>query len=179
MSLFYLTNLLHLNCKSVIKKGLVLLEWKYFPTPKILDPFLFSARYELRPGSLFTPVTCGFDIQLRSILTSISLSFHLLSQNSWCTAGIQRKPVPTVELRLPTTPIIMTNWHFGPRWWTAALLAMCTCRGHSVRLMAKYNHSTAIGRRRYSVSSRSVWQLETWYWQKYGHLRHRQFLLIQ
>ncbi|EQC85050.1 hypothetical protein LMT8_04195 [Leuconostoc mesenteroides subsp. cremoris TIFN8] len=22
----------------VIKKGLVLLEWKYFPTPKILDP---------------------------------------------------------------------------------------------------------------------------------------------
>ncbi len=23
----------------VIKKGLVLLEWKYFPTPKILDPF--------------------------------------------------------------------------------------------------------------------------------------------
>jgi hypothetical protein len=23
---------------SVIKKGLVLLEWKYFPTPKILDP---------------------------------------------------------------------------------------------------------------------------------------------
>ncbi|OIL31717.1 hypothetical protein ATX08_10865, partial [Oenococcus oeni] len=24
----------------VIKKGLVLLEWKYFPTPKILDPFL-------------------------------------------------------------------------------------------------------------------------------------------
>ncbi len=38
MSLFYLTNLLHLNCKSVIKKGLVLLEWKYFPTPKILGP---------------------------------------------------------------------------------------------------------------------------------------------
>ena len=66
----------------VIKKGLVLLEWKYFPTPKILDPFLFSARYELRPGSLFTPITCGFDIQVRSILTSISLSFHLLSQNS-------------------------------------------------------------------------------------------------
>ncbi|MBU9790050.1 hypothetical protein KOM07_11020 [Lentilactobacillus sp. G22-6] len=23
----------------VIKTGLVLLEWKYFPTPKILDPF--------------------------------------------------------------------------------------------------------------------------------------------
>ncbi len=26
----------------VIKKGLVLLEWKYFPTPKILDPFFVS-----------------------------------------------------------------------------------------------------------------------------------------
>ena len=26
----------------VIKKGLVLLEWKYFPTPKILDPNLSS-----------------------------------------------------------------------------------------------------------------------------------------
>ncbi|GAW72901.1 hypothetical protein C5L28_000764 [Lentilactobacillus parakefiri] len=26
----------------VIKKGLVLLEWKYFPTPKILDPFLLT-----------------------------------------------------------------------------------------------------------------------------------------
>ncbi|CCK24056.1 hypothetical protein BN194_P0460 (plasmid) [Lacticaseibacillus paracasei] len=24
----------------VIKKGLVLLEWKYFPTPKILDPII-------------------------------------------------------------------------------------------------------------------------------------------
>ena len=24
--------------QNVIKKGLVLLEWKYFPTPKILDP---------------------------------------------------------------------------------------------------------------------------------------------
>ncbi|WP_180370772.1 DUF1345 domain-containing protein, partial [Oenococcus oeni] len=24
----------------VIKKGLVLLEWKYFPTPKILDPLI-------------------------------------------------------------------------------------------------------------------------------------------
>ena len=26
----------------VIKKGLVLLEWKYFPTPKILDPNIFT-----------------------------------------------------------------------------------------------------------------------------------------
>ena len=26
----------------VIKKGLVLLEWKYFPTPKILDPILIA-----------------------------------------------------------------------------------------------------------------------------------------
>ncbi len=26
----------------VIKKGLVLLEWKYFPTPKILDPFCYQ-----------------------------------------------------------------------------------------------------------------------------------------
>ena len=26
----------------VIKKGLVLLEWKYFPTPKILDPNKFT-----------------------------------------------------------------------------------------------------------------------------------------
>jgi hypothetical protein len=26
----------------VIKKGLVLLEWKYFPTPKILDPILLG-----------------------------------------------------------------------------------------------------------------------------------------
>ena len=26
----------------VIKKGLVLLEWKYFPTPKILDPFFIN-----------------------------------------------------------------------------------------------------------------------------------------
>ncbi|AZA20849.1 MAG: hypothetical protein DQL95_11320 (plasmid) [Lactobacillus helveticus] len=24
----------------LIKKGLVLLEWKYFPTPKILDPYI-------------------------------------------------------------------------------------------------------------------------------------------
>ncbi|WP_225434318.1 hypothetical protein [Lentilactobacillus buchneri] len=32
---------------SVIKKGLVLLEWKYFPTPKILDPQIFrSAVYQ-------------------------------------------------------------------------------------------------------------------------------------
>ena len=30
----------------VIKKGLVLLEWKYFPTPKILDP-KFEALYLL------------------------------------------------------------------------------------------------------------------------------------
>ena len=28
----------------VIKKGLVLLEWKYFPTPKILDPLLLPTR---------------------------------------------------------------------------------------------------------------------------------------
>jgi len=28
----------------VIKKGLVLLEWKYFPTPKILDPYLSEIR---------------------------------------------------------------------------------------------------------------------------------------
>lgn len=28
----------------VIKKGLVLLEWKYFPTPKILDPIIFVKR---------------------------------------------------------------------------------------------------------------------------------------
>ncbi|WP_235500840.1 hypothetical protein, partial [Lacticaseibacillus zeae] len=27
-----------LDAFFVIKKGLVLLEWKYFPTPKILDP---------------------------------------------------------------------------------------------------------------------------------------------
>ncbi|WP_257787247.1 hypothetical protein [Companilactobacillus crustorum] len=27
----------------VIKKGLVLLEWKYFPTPKILDPIFLGA----------------------------------------------------------------------------------------------------------------------------------------
>ena len=26
----------------VIKKGLVLLKWKYFPTPKILDPRISS-----------------------------------------------------------------------------------------------------------------------------------------
>ena len=37
----------------VIKKGLVLLEWKYFPTPKILDPFerpkitnIFTTNYD-------------------------------------------------------------------------------------------------------------------------------------
>ena len=32
----------------VIKKGLVLLEWKYFPTPKILDPTFpaFKTAYE-------------------------------------------------------------------------------------------------------------------------------------
>ena len=29
----------------VIKKGLVLLEWKYFPTPKILDPFNWQVKY--------------------------------------------------------------------------------------------------------------------------------------
>ncbi|ARW23957.1 hypothetical protein S101189_00492 [Pediococcus acidilactici] len=28
----------------VIKKGLVLLEWKYFPTPKILDPIKLGPR---------------------------------------------------------------------------------------------------------------------------------------
>ncbi|MCG0776797.1 hypothetical protein IMAU10585_02956 [Lactiplantibacillus plantarum] len=27
----------------VIKKGLVLLEWKYFPTPKILDPLILQS----------------------------------------------------------------------------------------------------------------------------------------
>lgn len=32
----------------VIKKGLVLLEWKYFPTPKILDPFLFDELIDTR-----------------------------------------------------------------------------------------------------------------------------------
>ncbi|GAW72162.1 hypothetical protein C5L28_000707 [Lentilactobacillus parakefiri] len=31
----------------VIKKGLVLLEWKYFPTPKILDPFMFQVHLKL------------------------------------------------------------------------------------------------------------------------------------
>ncbi|OIM02474.1 hypothetical protein, partial [Oenococcus oeni] len=34
----------------VIKKGLVLLEWKYFPTPKILDPkFLPMAPGRIQP----------------------------------------------------------------------------------------------------------------------------------
>ncbi|OIK61110.1 hypothetical protein ATW62_09520 [Oenococcus oeni] len=31
----------------VIKKGLVLLEWKYFPTPKILDPLLLDRWKEI------------------------------------------------------------------------------------------------------------------------------------
>ncbi|EQC85142.1 hypothetical protein LMT8_03730 [Leuconostoc mesenteroides subsp. cremoris TIFN8] len=29
----------------VIKKGLVLLEWKYFPTPKILDPIISERKH--------------------------------------------------------------------------------------------------------------------------------------
>ena len=48
MSLFYLTNLLHLNCKSVIQKGLKLLEWNQLPTPKILDPVFLYGDYRVK-----------------------------------------------------------------------------------------------------------------------------------
>ena len=36
----------------VIKKGLVLLEWKYFPTPKILDPLKRSSKVALNTQPL-------------------------------------------------------------------------------------------------------------------------------
>lgn len=36
----------------VIKKGLVLLEWKYFPTPKILDPLKRSSKIALNTQPL-------------------------------------------------------------------------------------------------------------------------------
>ncbi|KZD13206.1 hypothetical protein [Oenococcus oeni] len=39
----------------VIKKGLVLLEWKYFPTPKILDPQLIF----LNQGGQFDSIYQG------------------------------------------------------------------------------------------------------------------------
>ncbi|EQC84627.1 hypothetical protein EFN38_01870 [Leuconostoc mesenteroides] len=48
----------------VIKKGLVLLEWKYFPTPKILDPILawlisivlFNALFEMIVGFILVSI---------------------------------------------------------------------------------------------------------------------------
>ncbi|GIP71204.1 hypothetical protein AWA1501_33670 [Lactiplantibacillus pentosus] len=36
----------------VIKKGLVLLEWKYFPTPKILDPIFTYKPIPIRKDAL-------------------------------------------------------------------------------------------------------------------------------
>ena len=38
----------------VIKKGLVLLEWKYFPTPKILDPIFYAVTQDILRSLIMT-----------------------------------------------------------------------------------------------------------------------------
>ncbi len=50
----------------VIKKGLVLLEWKYFPTPKILDPKKMAKRpfFSLKQTSNCT-ILININIQCR------------------------------------------------------------------------------------------------------------------
>jgi hypothetical protein len=43
----------------VIKKGLVLLEWKYFPTPKIIDPQKGGLGHLVNQPSLRRPLDPG------------------------------------------------------------------------------------------------------------------------
>ena len=124
----------------VIKKGLVLLEWKYFPTPKILDPpvmvflqgfllkaivfplgkFMFSMNSKYTASMITGSKNIGGTLAIGSVMSLILLGFFaIVTVFFFFKMCIFMADIAWFYLTIPFAAISIATetWDYSGTWW--------------------------------------------------------------